>query len=104
VTPVAIALIAGGLHATLRGDRWDPRSVEARTLLDDEWRRQAMTRALRGAFGVVLAAQAPLALWLGGRPAPGNAVAMAIVTMTLGLATLCALFLAFDRASDDDAG
>lgn len=101
VVPVAIALIAGGLYATLRGDRWDPRAPEARALLGDEWRQQTMARAMRGAFGAVLAVQAPLAVWLGGRPAPGSVTAMAIVTMTVGLATLCALYLVFDRGSGD---
>ena len=101
VVPIAIALIAGGLHATLRGDRWDPRAPEAQALLGDEWRQQTMARAMRGAFGVVLAAQAPLAVWLAGRPGPGNVVAMAIVTMMLGLAALCTLFLVFDRGSGD---
>jgi hypothetical protein len=101
VVPVAIALIAGGLYSTLRGDRWDPRSPEAQALLGDEWRQQTMARAMRGAFGVVLAAQAPLAVWLASRPAPNNVIAMAIVTMSLGLAALCTLFLVFDRRGDD---
>ena len=101
MVPIAMALIGGALTTTLRGDRWDPRAPEAQALLGDEWRRQIMARAIRSAFVVVLVAQAPLALWLSGRPSPGNVVAMAIVTMTLGLATLCAHFLISDRASDD---
>jgi hypothetical protein len=101
--PIAIVLIAGMLMATLRGDRWDPNAPEARAILEDEWRRTNMSRALRGAFVVVIAAQVPLGLWLARLPALRGTLAMATATMTLGLATLAALFLYFDR-EERDAG
>lgn len=100
--PVVITLVVGVLVTTLRGDRWDPNAPEARVILEDEWRRANMSRALRGAFVVVVAAQAPLGLWLSRLPAPRGALAMATATMTLGLATLSALFLFFDREGRDD--
>ncbi len=96
LVPVAIALSVAALYATLRGQRWDPAAADARAVLEDEWRQQSLTRALRGAFGVVLAAQAPLAACLVGRPGPASLMAMAVATMCLGLATLSGLFLLFD--------
>lgn len=35
---------------TLRGDRWDPESPEVQAVLQDEWRRTNMDRAIRVAF------------------------------------------------------
>lgn len=99
--PIAITLIAGAIAATLRGDRWDPNAPEARAIMQDEWRRLNMARAMRGAFVVVIVAQVPLALWLGTLPSPRGVMALAIATMTLGLATLSALFLIFEREGDD---
>ena len=99
--PVAIVLIAGALHATLGGDRWTPDAPEARAILQDEWRRMNMARASRAAFVVVLAAQVPLGLWLGMLPAPRGVMAMAITTMTFGLAAFIALFLYFERGAHD---
>jgi hypothetical protein len=99
--PIAIMLIAGALVATLRGDRWDPNAPEARAIMQDEWRRLNMARAMRGAFVVVIAAQVPLALWLGTLPSSRGVMALAIATMTSGMATLSALFLIFEREGDD---
>lgn len=99
--PIAITLIAGALLATLRGDRWDPNAPEARAIMQDEWRRSNMARAMRGAFVAVIATQVPLAMWLGTLPSPRGVMAMAITTMTLGMATLSALFLIFEREGDD---
>jgi hypothetical protein len=99
--PIAIALIAGALQWTLRGDRWDPAAPEARAVLDDEWRKVNLARAARWALGVVLSAQVPLALWLGGLPAPRGVLAQAVATMTLGIATLLGLFLFFQRAGHE---
>jgi hypothetical protein len=101
MVPIAIALIGGALGATLRGDRWDPKAPGARAIVQDEWRRLNMARAMRGAFVVVIIAQMPLALWLGSLPSPRGVMAMAITTMTLGVATLSGLFLIFERTGDD---
>jgi hypothetical protein len=99
--PIGIALIAGALQWSLRGDRWDPSSAEARAVLDDEWRQVSLARAARWALGAVLAAQVPLALWLGSLPAPRGVLAQAVATMTLGMAALVGLFLFFQRGGQD---
>lgn len=97
---VSIAL-AVGLQRTLGGDRWDPRVPEVRAIVEDEWRRSNMERARRAAFVVVLASQLPLGLLLESLPTPRAVMAMAAATITLGLATLIALFLYFDRDPAD---
>jgi hypothetical protein len=96
--PIGVALIAAALQWTLRGDRWDPSSPEARAVLDDEWRQVSLARSARWALGAVLAAQVPLALWLGALPAPRGVLAQAVATMTLGMAALVGLFLLFQRS------
>lgn len=103
VTPLWIVavVLAAGLQRTLGGDRWDPRSPEARAIADDEWRRNNMDRARRVAFVVVLAAQLPLGLLLAGLPSARALMAMAAATITLGVATLFALFLHLDRDVPD---
>jgi hypothetical protein len=95
--PMAIAIVAGMLVATLGGHKWDPEAPEARAILEDEWRRANMNRAIRVAFVVVLAAQVPLGFWLASVPSPRGILALATTTMTLGLAVLAGLFLYFDR-------
>lgn len=99
---VAVVLIAG-LQRTLGGDRWNPRAPEARAIVEDEWRRANMDRARRVAFATVLGAQVPLGLVLASLPSLQAVMAMAAATITLGLATLIALFLYFDR-DEHDAG
>jgi hypothetical protein len=99
--PIGIALIAGFLQWTLRGDRWNPTAPEARAVLNDEWRQVSLARAARWALVVVLAAQVPLALWLRALPAPRGVLAQAVATMTLGMAALVGLFLFFQRAGHE---
>jgi hypothetical protein len=101
IIPIAIAMIGVALHSTLRGDRWDPRSPEARMVLQDEWRQTNLSRAMRIAFVAVVAVQVPLALWLGRLPSQRAVMAMAVITMTLAMATLIALFLFFERGDGD---
>lgn len=97
--PIAIAIIAG-VQTSFGRRRWDPKSEEVKLILEDEWRRTNMARATRAALVTVLVAQTPLA-WTFGfltqLPPPRLAFAMAISTITLGLATVLALFLIFDR-------
>jgi hypothetical protein len=99
---VAIVL-AAGLQRTLGGDRWSPRAPEVQAIANDEWRRINMDRARRVAFLVVLAAQIPLGLLLVGLPSHRAVMAMAASTITLGLATLIAIFLHLDRDLPDAA-
>jgi uncharacterized membrane protein len=103
VVPLTLimASIAIGLQRTLGGERWDPRRPEVRAIVEDEWRRSNMERARRVAFAVVLIAQLPLGLVLSVLPSLQALMAMAAATITLGLATLLALFLYFDRDSAD---
>jgi len=100
VVPVAIVILAAALRATLRGRRWDPRSPEAKAILNDELRQTSLNRASRAALIVVLVAQLPLGLLFGmlaQLSATRTALAMAEATITLGMATLISLFLFFDR-------
>ena len=97
--PVGIAIFVAA-QSSRRGRRWSPDSPEVRTVMQDEWRRTNMHRASRAALIVVLIAQWPLALTLGFAaqlPPPRAAGAMATSTLTLGLATLMAVFLFLDR-------
>jgi hypothetical protein len=98
---IVAVVVAVGLQRTLGGERWDPRAPEARAIAADEWRRGNMDRARRVAFVVVLGAQLPLALLLSVLPPARAAIAMAAATITVGLATLLALFLHFDRDAAD---
>jgi uncharacterized membrane protein len=98
--PVAMVIVVAAVQTTLKGRRWDPKSAEVKTVMEDEWRRASMDRASRIALIVVVAAQWPLAMLLGfvaTLPAQRTAMAMAAASMTLGLLTLIALFLAFER-------
>lgn len=92
-----MTVIAVGLQRTLKGDRWDPRQPEVRAIVEDEFRQGNMNRARRVAFAVVLAAQLPLGLLLSGLPTFRALMAMAASSITVGLVTLLALFLYFDR-------
>jgi len=97
--PVAIAIIAATL-SSYRGRSWNPDAPEVKLVMNDEWRRTNMLRASRTALIVVLVAQWPLALLFGfymSLPSPRQASAMAASSLTLGLATLLALFLFLDR-------
>jgi uncharacterized membrane protein len=96
-----MAAIALSLQRTLGDDRWDPRTAEVRAILEDEWRQRNMNRARRVAFAVVLVVQLPLGLLLAALPPLQAVMAMAAVTITVGLATLLALFLYFDRDTAD---
>jgi hypothetical protein len=98
---IVAVVLAAGLQRTLGGERWDPRAPEARAIAEDEWRRSNMDRARRVAFVVVLGAQLPLGLLLALLPPFQAVMAMATATITLGLATLLALFLYFDRDVPD---
>jgi len=57
--------------------------------------------AMRVAFIVVLIAQIPIGLLVAHLPSLRAVMAMAISTLTLGMATLIALFLFFSREEQD---
>lgn len=98
---IIAVVLAVGLQRTLGGDRWDPRTPEVRAIVEDEWRRSNMDRARRVAFVVVLGAQLPLGLLFASLPPLRAVMAMATATITVGLATLLAFFLYFDRDAAD---
>lgn len=95
--PIACVIVVGAMQATLRGNRWTARSPEVQAIMSDEWRRSNLDRALRVAFVAILIAQIPLALLFTVLPAQRALFAMAASTITLGLALIAGLFLAFDR-------
>ena len=100
VYPIAIVLLGAALRATLRGKSWDPRSPEAKAILNDELRQDSLNRSARAALIAVLVAQLPLALLFGTMQqasATRTALAMAEATITLGMVTFIALFLFLDR-------
>ncbi len=101
--PTAIAIGVVTLQrTTLRGDRWDSTSPEVQAVLQDEWRRVSMDRAIRVAFFVILIAQIPIGLLVAPLPSLRAAMAMATTTLTLGMATFLALFLFFSRQGQDE--
>jgi hypothetical protein len=101
--PIAIAIGVVTLQrTTLRGDRWDPKSPEVQAVLQDEWRRASMDRAIRVAFFVILIAQIPIGLLVAPLPSLRAVMAMATTTLTLGMATFLALFLFFSRQGQDE--
>ena len=100
IVPVAIVILAAALRGTLRGRRWDPRSPEAKAILDDELRQASLNRASRLALTSLLIVQLPMALLLGvlaELPGTRTALAMAEATITFGMVTFISLFLYFDR-------
>ena len=110
--PLAIIVTIATLQATLRGVRWEPRSAEAQAILQDEWRQTNLHRATRIAFTVTLVAQLGIGLTVSLLDAAGMmplalpqtrvVLAMGVATITIGLTTLIALFLLFDRESHDE--
>ena len=97
--PVALAIVVV-VQLALRNRRWRADSPEVKLAMEDEWRRTNMDRATRTALIVVLVAQWPMAIalgFLGDVPQPRGAMAMAMATITLGLATQLGSYLWFDR-------
>jgi hypothetical protein len=74
-----------------------PDSPEVRTMLADEFRQANLARAQRMALILVLVAQVPLAILVAGLPPEAAVTVMAVVSVTLGMTSLIASFLFFDR-------
>ncbi len=103
LSPIGLA-IGVVLPMSIMRRRFDPGSPEVSIVMNDEWRQQAMNRATRAALLTVLIAQWPLGLCIGFMtrvPSPRAAMAMAAATITIGLTTLIATFLAADREPTD---
>ena len=73
----------------------DPRQV--RVLLEDEFRKANLARAQRLSLIVVLLLQAPLAILFSGLTTIVAVTAMAEATIAIGMVSLIASFLVFDR-------
>lgn len=94
--PIAMITAVIALRVPLRG-RFTPNSPELKTFLRDEFRQANLSRAQRGALITVLIAQVPMGLLLVHLPAVKAVTAMGASTITIGMVTLIALFLFFDR-------
>jgi hypothetical protein len=99
--PIATIIGVGALQTTLRRNRWNPNSPEAKAILNDEWRRTNLDRAMKVAFIVLLVTQLPLG-WLFGVMLAQLSVlravlGMAVSTVTLGMSIFVATFLVLDR-------
>ena len=99
--PIATIIGVAVLQTSMRKNRWVPNSPEAKTLLNDEWRRTNLDRAMKIAFIVILVTQLPLG-WLFGVMLAQLSVlravlAMGVSTVTLGMTTFIATFLILDR-------
>ena len=97
LAPVAIVVIVTALSTSYRRLGFAPDAPETRAVLQDEWRQACLGRAFRGAFFIVLGAQALFALLLARVPAARALWTMAGATICLGMAAFTALFLVFDR-------
>jgi FtsH-binding integral membrane protein len=95
--PMFTIFAAVVLRTSGGGRLWNPASREVKAVLEDEFRQANLARAQRATLIVVLAAQIPLALLFTSLPASQALMALAISTITLGMATLITLFLLFDR-------
>jgi hypothetical protein len=99
--PIATIIGFGALQTSMRGKGWNPNSPEAKAVLNDEWRRTNLDRAMKVAFIVILVTQLPLG-WLFGVMLAQLSVlravlGMAVSTITLGMTIFVATFLFLDR-------
>jgi hypothetical protein len=99
--PIAMVIGVTVLQTSMRKNRWDPNSPEAKAILNDEWRRTNLDRAMKIAFITILVTQLPLG-WLFGVMLAQLSVlravlAMGVSTITLGVTTFIATFLILDR-------
>lgn len=96
--PVAIVFIVVLFNAPFGKRPWRAGGVEERAILEDEFRQVNLARAQRVALFVILIAQVPLGLLLSTTtPTESALMAMAVSSITLGMAVLIASFLYFDR-------
>jgi hypothetical protein len=95
--PILLIIVTGALQTSARKHGFTPQSPEVKAVLEDELRLASMDRARKFAFIAVLMAQVPLALLFAQWPSLHALLAMAVATITLGMTSLIALFLVFDR-------
>jgi hypothetical protein len=99
--PLATIIGVAVVQTSLRKNRWDPKSPEVQAIMNDEWRRTNLDRAMKIAFIAILVVQLPLG-WLFGVMLAQLSVlravlGLAVSTITLGMTTFVATFLILDR-------
>ncbi len=97
LVPILIVIGVAAQQTSMRKHRLALDSPEYKALVRDEWRRQSMDRATRGALITVLVAQLAVPLLFLGLPVARALWGMAATTATLGLAAQVALYLLFER-------
>ncbi|MGK2856645.1 MAG: hypothetical protein ACSLFQ_05505 [Thermoanaerobaculia bacterium] len=95
--PVAIVLAAVALNAPLGKRPWRADGAEEQAILEDEFRQANLSRAQRITLIALLVAQLPIALVLMQFGGEFSLMAMAVLNIALGMATLIASFLVLDR-------
>ena len=95
--PIVITIVIAAQQGSMRRHRFAMDAPEFKALMQDEWRRQSVDRATRGALIAALAAQVLLPLLFVGLPTIRAVWGMAAATITTGMAFQVALFLYFDR-------
>jgi hypothetical protein len=95
--PMLIIFAVSAQQGLMRKHRVALDSPEYKALMSDEWRRQSMDRATRGALVTALVAQLAFPLLFAGLSTARALWAMAAATVTIGLAAQIAFFLFFDR-------
>ena len=97
----AVAFLAVPV-VTLGGRRWRRSDPHAQVVLRDEWTRRNWNRACRVGFGAVMWAQLPLAFLLDRLASEPSLLAMAGLSMTLGLGAFWATYLYVGRQPADE--
>lgn len=95
--PIVIVLLLGILQYPLRRRKIDPTGPAMQRILNDELRQFSLQRAYRNALGAVVVAQPLLVALLYWRNTPGAAAFMASATGVIGLFTVLASILYYDR-------
>jgi hypothetical protein len=95
--PIAIVICLAAMRSALKGVSSDPRSGAMKAMLNDELRQQSLRLSYRNGLAAVLLAQPLLALLLAWTPLAYPVALMASATTLLGVATVLASLLVYDR-------
>jgi hypothetical protein len=100
--PVSAVAITLALRMQLRGRKWDPNAPEVKAIEQDEFRKANLDRARKASLIIVLIAQLPFAFAFLRLSTFHALMAMATSTITLGMASMIAFFLFFDRDQSNE--
>lgn len=95
--PIALVIVIAALRSSLKGASADPGAPAMKAVLGDELRQQSLNRACRNGLFAVLLAQPLMAMLLGVAYLPYPVVLMASATALIGVGTVLASMLAYDR-------